>query len=121
ARDDGQEGQEHEVFHRADYRWAAPMLKKVFIAVAALLAIAATVSLGAWQWGRAQQKLALEAAVAQRQAMAPIGPVEVQAADKSLAPWLHRPVDLRGRWLPQHTVFLDNRQMRARPGFYVVT
>ena len=34
---------------------------------------------------------------------------------------MHRPVVLRGTWLPQHTVFLDNRQMQGKPGFYVVT
>ena len=28
---------------------------------------------------------------------------------------------LRGTWLPQYTVYLDNRQMRGQPGFYVVT
>jgi surfeit locus 1 family protein len=34
---------------------------------------------------------------------------------------LHRQVVLRGTLLAQHTVFLDNRQMRGKPGFYVVT
>lgn len=34
---------------------------------------------------------------------------------------LHRAVTLQGRWLPEHTVYLDNRQMQGRPGFYVVT
>jgi surfeit locus 1 family protein len=28
---------------------------------------------------------------------------------------------LQGRWLPEHTVFLDNRQMRGKPGFDVLT
>jgi surfeit locus 1 family protein len=30
-------------------------------------------------------------------------------------------VRLRGHWRPDRTVFLDNRQMNGRPGFYVVT
>ena len=34
---------------------------------------------------------------------------------------MHRPVVLRGEWVPARTVFLDNRQMQGRPGFYVVT
>ena len=34
---------------------------------------------------------------------------------------LHRAVMLQGQWLPEHTVYLDNRQMQGRPGFYVVT
>jgi surfeit locus 1 family protein len=28
---------------------------------------------------------------------------------------------LTGHWLPQHTVYLDNRQMEGKPGFYVLT
>ena len=40
---------------------------------------------------------------------------------RGAADLLHRPVVLRGIWLPQHTVFLDNRQMHGKPGFYVVT
>ena len=32
-----------------------------------------------------------------------------------------RRAELPGRWLARHTVFLDNRQMGGRPGFYVVT
>jgi surfeit locus 1 family protein len=28
---------------------------------------------------------------------------------------------LTGRWMPQHTVYLENRQMNAKPGFYVLT
>lgn len=35
--------------------------------------------------------------------------------------WLHRSVHLRGRWIGDHTVYLDNRQMRGKPGFYVLT
>jgi surfeit locus 1 family protein len=28
---------------------------------------------------------------------------------------------LEGQWMPAHTVYLDNRQMHGKPGFYVVT
>jgi surfeit locus 1 family protein len=34
---------------------------------------------------------------------------------------VHRRVVLRGRWLQGHTVFLDNRQMNGKPGFFVLT
>jgi surfeit locus 1 family protein len=34
---------------------------------------------------------------------------------------LHRPSFASGRWLPEQTVLLDNRQMNGRPGFYVLT
>lgn len=91
-----------------------------FIALAALAGVALTFSLGMWQWGRAQQKLALQSAVEARQA----APMLDQAALVEAAgspDLLYRTVQLRGQWLARHTVFLDNRQMQGRPGFYVVT
>jgi len=97
------------------------MLKRLLVALAAAIGIAATVALGVWQWGRAQQKLALEAAIQQRQALVAIGPAELLAAQADPAPWLHRTVELAGQWLPEHIVYLDNRQMNAKPGFYVLT
>lgn len=96
------------------------MLKRWLVAAAALLAIAATLSLGAWQWGRAQQKLALHAAIAQRQEMPVLANAQLLAAGEPQG-LLHRPVELRGEWVAQHTVYLDNRQMDGKPGFYVVT
>ena len=33
----------------------------------------------------------------------------------------HRRTVLTGRWLGEHTVFLENRQMEGRPGFFVLT
>jgi surfeit locus 1 family protein len=42
-------------------------------------------------------------------------------AIKNAADEFWRPVLLRGRWLPEHTVFLDNRQMQGKPGFDVLT
>lgn len=97
------------------------MLRRWVIAPATALGLAVTLALGFWQWGRAQHKLALHESIAQRQQLASIGNAEVLAAHKDLQRWLHRPVELRGEWLPQHTVYLDNRQMNARQGFYVVT
>lgn len=88
--------------------------------LAALAGMAIAFSLGLWQWGRAQQKLDLQAAIAARQALAPLAPDALAQAGTS-PELLHRTVVLRGQWLAQHTVFLDNRQMQGRPGFYVVT
>jgi surfeit locus 1 family protein len=81
---------------------------------------AATLALGAWQMGRAGQKLALHAAMQERLAMPPVDQ-KTLLATSSATELMHRPVVLRGTWLPQHTVFLDNRQMGGKPGFYVVT
>ncbi len=95
------------------------VLKRVLVAAAAIAGIAITSSLGAWQWGRAQQRTALHEAIAARANTPPVGLAELRSAEP--AALLHRPVVLRGTWVAEHTVFLDNRQMNALPGFYVVT
>ncbi|HET8746571.1 MAG TPA: SURF1 family protein [Ramlibacter sp.] len=97
------------------------MLKRAFIAVVALLALAITLSLGAWQWGRGQQRSAIQEAIAAREHMGPLAASQLPPVLERDDPLLHRPVLLRGEWLPQRTVFLDNRQMNGAPGFYVVT
>lgn len=97
------------------------MLRRALIAIAAVAGIAVTTSLGLWQWGRGERRTALHEAV---QAQAQSGAVDVRdllAARDDDPRLLHRPVVLRGQWVPGRTVFLDNRQMNAVPGFYVVT
>lgn len=89
--------------------------------LAAAVGIAATLALGAWQWDRARQRLALQAAIEARGRTPPVPAAELLSAGADVAPLLHRPVVLRGRWLAGRTVWLDNRQMGGRPGFYVVT
>jgi surfeit locus 1 family protein len=86
----------------------------------ALLCMGVTLSLGIWQWGRAHQKLALQAEVQARQAL-PALDASALRGDAPLSALVHRPVVVRGQWLADRTVFLDNRQMQGRPGFYVVT
>lgn len=90
------------------------------ITAAALAGCVVTLALGVWQWGRAQEKLALQAAIEQRMALAPMDERTLLAA-KAPHELLQRPVALRGEWVSERTVFLDNRQMRGQPGFYVVT
>lgn len=90
------------------------------ITLAALVTVAVTLRLGLWQLDRAGQRLALQAAIQQRQALPPVAQdALLQSTDQ--AELLHRQVVLRGSWLPRYTVFLDNRQMEGRQGFYVVT
>jgi surfeit locus 1 family protein len=89
------------------------------VTLAAIAGGAATFSLGVWQWGRAQQKLALEARIEARAALPPAETADLRGAE--LSALLHRRVVLRGHWEPRHTVFLDNRQMEGRQGFYVLT
>jgi surfeit locus 1 family protein len=90
------------------------------VTAATLFSLAATFALGTWQVGRARQKLELHAAMEARRSMPPLDN-RALAGGALASDWLHRPVVLRGTWSPGHTVFLDNRQMQGKPGFYVVT
>jgi surfeit locus 1 family protein len=91
----------------------------VMITLAAMALALLTARLGAWQLSRAAEKNALQAAVEQR-ARQPV--VDGLPSDTTPAAALyHRRVRLQGRWSPSHTVYLDNRQMNGRPGFFVVT
>lgn len=95
-----------------------PSFRRALVAVAALAAIVLTVSLGRWQLNRAAQKLALAAAISERAVQPPL--VDLQwMAEPANAATLYRPVQLEGHWLPNSTVYLNNRQMQARVGFYV--
>jgi surfeit locus 1 family protein len=88
--------------------------------LATALALAATLALGSWQLSRAAQKEAMQAAVEQRKSL-PALDGRALVAIKNRAEAVYRPVRLRGRWLGEHTVFLDNRQMQGKPGFDVLT
>lgn len=99
---------------------SAERIRFVIVTIATLAGMTLTASLGRWQLNRAAEKEALQAAIDER-GRAPAMDVRSavgSAADESL---LHRRVKARGTWLTEHTVFLDNRQMNGRVGFYVVT
>lgn len=90
------------------------------ITFAALAGAALTCSLGFWQWGRAQQRLELQRGIEERASAPTLGGAEL-VAGAGRSELLHRSVVLQGRWMTDRTVYLDNRQMQGRPGFYVVT
>jgi surfeit locus 1 family protein len=98
-----------------------PRRRFVVTTVAALLAAGVTARLGMWQVDRAAQKIALRDAIAARGALPPMPASELARTPQQAAQQHHRLVRLVGRWRAEHTVFLDNRQMNGRPGFYVVT
>lgn len=89
--------------------------------LAALVTAAITARLGWWQLDRAAQKNRLQQSLDERVAMPPL-PAAQLARDASAALLQHhRHVVLQGRWLADKTIYLENRQMDARPGFYAVT
>ena len=94
-------------------------LRWFVVTLAALAAALATARLGLWQLDRAAQKTALAAAIDER---ARLPALEAAAAlEAPLDAIEHRQVRLRGQWLAARTIWLDNRQMDARPGFFAVT
>lgn len=95
--------------------------RRVVVLLAALVGVALTVRLGVWQLDRAAQKTALETSLAERGALPPLAPTELARDGAEAAAQHHRRIVLRGRWLAAHTVFLENRQMDGRPGFYALT
>lgn len=94
-------------------RWGLVLLGTVLVC-------SVTFGLGRWQLSRAAQKQAVVDAMTAQEKLAPVD-VQVLASGGDLDKHLHRPVRLRGHWLAQRTVFLDNRPMGGQAGLYVVT
>jgi surfeit locus 1 family protein len=86
-----------------------------------VLGVAAATRLTVWQLDRAAQKLAMQAALETRSGLAPLDGASLARTDDEAAAQHYRPVHLHGRWLAERSVFLENRQMNGRVGFYVVT
>jgi surfeit locus 1 family protein len=90
------------------------------ITIAALMAVALTLALGRWQLSRADQKEAYQALT---EAQARLDPLDAQALStaRDQMSLVHRKIVLHGRWLAQHTIYLDNRQMNDKVGQFVLT
>jgi surfeit locus 1 family protein len=90
----------------------------------AAVGVAITFSLGMWQLGRAAEKTALQDAKQQQSDQVVLdGRTLGTARDEpqQRQALIHRRMLLRGQWLAEHTVFLENRQMNGKPGFFVMT
>ena len=90
----------------------------------AAVGVAVTFSLGMWQLGRAAEKTALQDAKQEQSGQVVLdGRTLGTARDEpqQRQSLIHRRMLLRGQWLPEHTVFLENRQMNGKPGFFAMT
>ena len=83
----------------------------------AVAGIVLTLALGHWQLGRGHDRMELAARIrsADRDAMIALPAAEIKADDVA---W--RRVEVRGRFEPKHTVFVDNRVLRGVAGYHVV-
>ena len=86
-----------------------------------LLAASIAARLGFWQLDRAAVKTQLQASTLQRAAEPPLLQAALARDAGQAEPQHHRLIQVRGQWLSRHTVYLDNRQMNGRPGFFVLT
>jgi surfeit locus 1 family protein len=80
-----------------------------------------TARLGVWQLDRAAQKNQAQATLDARMALPALLPAELAREAQAAAAQHHRAVRLEGQWLAERTVYLENRQMNGRPGFFAVT
>ena len=91
------------------------------ITVATVLGVVATFSLGRWQLNRAAEKLAIQDQRDKQGEQPRLDNAALMAFPPNPSKALYRPVRLQGHWIEDHTIFLDNRQMNAKPGLYVIT
>jgi surfeit locus 1 family protein len=96
------------------------MFKTIAIipSLAALMLVILTVNLGAWQLRRADEKRVLQA---QRDEMAKTAPRAWAPSLSAVPPAAGQAVQLRGEFLEQKTVFLDNRSRNGVAGLHVLT
>lgn len=100
-------------------------LKVYRVTAAAVFFSLLGLALGVWQLDRAAQKEALQAAMQAQAGKPPLDNAQVMVLagqgrmhERGV---LYHPVRLSGRWLSDQTVYLDNRQMEAKVGFFVLT
>ncbi len=97
---------------------------RAIVLVAAVVVVLITARLGLWQLDRAATKQALADQIASRSSapvLAGLPTSAVLAAAEQRDALLSRRAVLVGHWVPGSTVFLENRQLGGRPGFYVVS
>ena len=95
--------------------------RAVAVLVAALVGSGVTARLGWWQLDRAAQKIALHDALLRQQDLPPLTLPELARGAAASASQRYRAVVLQGSWLAPATVYLDNRPMDGRAGFYALT
>ena len=93
----------------------------VVVLIAAIAGIVLASRLGVWQLDRAHQKLALQASLEARSREPPLDAAALALTSDAAQAQQHRRVVVHGRWLADRTIYLDNRQMDGKVGFFVVT
>mgnify|MGYP000556566343 CR=1 FL=1 len=95
-------------------------IRFLLVTLAVLVGMGITVSLGRWQLNRAAEKEALQASMDGQSSKYQLDTALLVAAPDPTH-LIHQHARLRGQWLADQTVYLDNRQMNAKVGFFVLT
>jgi surfeit locus 1 family protein len=90
------------------------------ITLATLIGMGTTVALGRWQLSRAAEKEALQASMDGQGSQVIVDTAGLTSTADPMR-LVHQHARVRGQWLADQTVYLDNRQMNAKVGFFVLT
>lgn len=121
AANDQQERNRNEDFHggmRQINESHIVMRIKPLPAIICLSLAVLGVVLGLWQVSRGEGKRALQQVQQARQSESPVLQLGARP-DVAALEWRH--ARLRGQFLPEWTVYLDNRQQQGQPGVWVMT
>ena len=101
-------------------RGAGSTRSRIVWFVVALACASLTARFGVWQLSRAHKKTADAALVAERGTLPPMPAGELARDPATAEQQFQRHIELKGEWVTAHTVFLMNRTMDERSGFYVM-
>ena len=97
------------------------MKRNGVVLVAALAMTLLTARLGWWQLDRAAQKTGMQTALDQRAAMPLLLRADWPADTTQAHAQEYRRTQAEGIWLNELSIYLDNRPLNGRTGFYLVT
>jgi surfeit locus 1 family protein len=86
--------------------------------VAAVLLVAGMTKLGFWQYGKAEQKKALQATYDARLNEVPALLPDVV---HNIEDWRYRRIHAKGKYEPRYQIFLDNQVDNEMAGYHVIT
>ena len=98
-----------------------PVSRPLIIFLATVVGVGVTASLGQWQLGRAATKQALHDTIEARGRLPALDNEALPCTPEAWSAQEQRPAVLRGHWLNERTVWLDNRAMGGRAGLFMLT
>ncbi|SEL59087.1 SURF1 family protein [Nitrosovibrio tenuis] len=91
---------------------------RLWSTVVAVVVIAIMVQLGNWQLSRAREK---ESRQEKLDTLSQQSPVSLPADPVKLEDFQYRKIEVHGLYLPEHTVYLDNKIYKGMVGYHIIT